>query len=209
MREPLFLQHRLARPSMGTSARLPVSGPWRRKSFAFSFVLGILLLLQSFPAAGQRPSEYQVKAAFLYNFPNFIEWPAETVPDTATTLTIGILGDDPFGKAFEPFAEKTIKGRQVAVRRSNRLQELPVCQILFICDSEKKYLPQILEHLQGRSVLTVGETEGFGQAGVIVNFILQDNKVRFEVNLAAAEGAGLKFSAKLLKLALIVQEEQE
>lgn len=172
------------------------------------FVLGIVLL-QSFPAAGQRPSEYQVKAAFLYNFPNFIEWPAETSPDTVTTLTIGILGNDPFGNAFEPFAEKTIKGRQVVVRRSSRLQELPICQILFICDSEKKYLPQILEHLKGRSVLTVGETEGFAQSGVIANFVLQDNKVRFEINVAAAERAGLKFGAKLLKLALIVQEEQK
>lgn len=208
MREPLFLYRRLVKRPVGSPARLPVCVSGCRKVFSFLFAL-VLVLLSAFPAAGQRPSEYQVKAAFLYSFPNFIEWPVETFADTATTLTIGILGDDPFGNAFEPFAKKTIKSRQVVIRRSNRLQELPICQILFICDSEKKYLPQILEHLQGRSVLTVGETEGFAQAGVIANFVLQDNKVRFEINVAAAERAGLKFSAKLLKLALIVQEEQE
>ena len=160
------------------------------------------------PALGQRPSEYQVKAAFLFNFPNFVEWPAEVLPDTSTTLTIGILGKDPFGGAFVPFVGKAVRGRTLIVERSTRLQELPFCHILFICDSEEKYLPQILEHFRNRSVLTIGETKGFARAGVMINFVLHENKVRLEINVEATERAGLKLSSKLLKLAQIVQEEQ-
>jgi len=166
-------------------------------------------VVPSAPVLGQRPSEYQVKAAFLYNFPNFVEWPAEVFPDTATTLTIGILGKDSFGGAFAPFVGEIVRGRTLVVERSTRLQELPFCHILFISVSEEKYLPQILEHFRDRSVLTVGETPGYAQAGVMINFVLQENKVRFEINVAATERVNLKLSSKLLKLARIVQEEQE
>lgn len=174
-------------------------------------LLGFFLLLLgslSSPAAAQQPSEHQVKAAFLYNFPNFVEWPEEALPDSATPLIIGILGEDPFGKAFAPFAGKTIKGRPVIIRRSTRLQELPLCHVLFICRSEAKNLPQILEYLQRRHVLTIGESEDFAQKGVMINFFLEENKVRFEINVKAAEQAGLKISSKLLRLARLVEEKR-
>lgn len=175
---------------------------------------GIILLLllcalpRPLPVDAQRPSEHQVKAAFLFNFPNFVEWPADVLTDTSTTLTIGILGKDPFGNVFLPFIEKTVKGRKARLERSDRLQELPFCHVLYICESEKKYLPQILEQFRGRSVLTVSASEGFAQAGVMINFVLEKSKVRFEINVDAAEGAGLKLSAKLLKLARIIEKEQ-
>lgn len=172
------------------------------------FILWAIALPPS-PALAQRPSEYQVKAAFIYNFPNFVDWPEGTLPDTTTALTIGILGKDPFGDAFDPFLARAVKGRKGIIRRSTRLQELPFCHILFICESEKKYLPQILEHFRGRPVLTVGETEGFAQAGVMINLVLKGNKVGFEVNVDAVERARLKLSAKLLLLATIVKEPQE
>jgi hypothetical protein len=165
--------------------------------------------LMPVPALAQRPSEYQVKAAFIYNFPNFVDWPEGALPDTTTALTIGILGKDPFGDAFAPFLSRAVKGRKGIIRRSTRLQELPFCHILFICESEKKYLPQILEHFRGRPVLTVGETEGFAQTGVMINLVLKGNKVGFEVNVDAVEQARLKLSAKLLDLATIVKEPQE
>jgi len=191
------------------------SGGGRARRGRWSAPIGVLLLfcvgplLFARPSASQRPSEYQVKAAFLYNFPNFVEWPPVALPDTATVITIGILGQDPFGDAFAPFVDKLVKGRGAVVKRSTRLQELPLCQVLFICDSERRYLPQILEHLRGRAILTVGETEGFADAGVMVSFFLQDKRVRFEINVDAAEASGLKFSAKLLKVAArIVGEEQ-
>ena len=172
-------------------------------------LLSLLCILQRpLPAEAQRPSEHQVRAAFLFNFPNFVEWPADILTDSSMTLTIGILGKDSFGNVFAPFIEKTVKGRRVRLERSNRLQELPFCHVLYICESEKKYLPQILEQFRGRSVLTVGASEGFAQAGVMINFVLEKNKVRFEINVDAAESAGLKLSAKLLKLARIIEEEQ-
>lgn len=163
--------------------------------------------LSAIPAPAQRASEYEIKAAFLYSFPSFVEWSPQALPDSATSLTIGILGDDPFGDALKPFAGKTVHGRSVVIRRSTRLQELPLCHVLFICESERRYLPQIMEHLSGRSVLTVGEMEGFAEAGVIISFYQSRNRVRFEINAAAAERAGLRLSAKLLKLGRLVEEK--
>ena len=158
------------------------------------------------PSQAQRPSEYQVKAAFLYNFTNFVEWPPSALPDTATTLTIGILGDDPFGAAFAPFENKPNQGRILHIVRSTRLQELPFCHVLFITKSEEKHLPKILEYFANRPVLTVSETLAFTRAGGAINFVLRDKKIRFEINVDAAEKAGLKLSSKLLKLAIIAPQ---
>jgi hypothetical protein len=178
---------------------------WR---VAACLILGALwAVAHSSPVAAERPTEYDVKAAFLYSFPSFVGWPNQALPDTASILTIGILGEDPFGDAFRAFAHKAAGGRLAKIKRSTRLQELPLCHVLFICNSERRYLPQILEHLRGRPVLTVGDTDGFAEAGVMMNFRLEENRVRFDINSAAAERASLVVSAKLLKLARIVQED--
>jgi len=198
-------------PSSGTLSH-SFSRPFptgRRMSFGVVLLALWCIVALSAPLTAQRPSEYQVKAAFLFNFPNFVEWPREILADTTTTLTIGVLGKDPFGDAFTPFLDKRVKGRKTVVHRSTRLQELPFCHVLFICESERKFLPQILEHVEGRGVLTIGESEGFAQNGVVINFVLQGNKVRFQINVDSAARAGLKLSAKLLELALIVQEARE
>ncbi len=161
------------------------------------------------PIHAQHPSEYEVKAAYLYNFANFVEWPEALHPDTSSTLNIGILGSDPFGSAFKTIAGKEIRGQTVAIHRSRRLADLRNCQILFIGNSERDFLPQILGALRGRSVLTVGESEGFTEQGVVIDFYVIDNKVRSKINVEAGTHSGLKLSSKLLKLAQIVRTREE
>ena len=154
-------------------------------------------------------SEYQVKAAFLYNFARFVEWPADAFPDARTPILLGILGDDPFGGALEQTVKgKTVNGRELVLRRLTRVEDLKGFHMLFVSSSEARHLPQILESLRGKCVLTVGETEGFAQAGGVINFTLEENKVHFEINLNTAERAHLKISSKLLALAKVVKDER-
>ena len=154
--------------------------------------------------AAQTANEYQVKAAFLYNFAKFIEWPTEAFSNGH--LVVGLIGDDPFGSALDQTINgKSINGRQLIIRRFKWGQNLRDCHILFIASSERKRLPQILESLRGARVLTVGELDKFCQQGGLINFILEENKVRFEINLDVAEQAGLKISSKLLALARSVK----
>lgn len=185
---------------------LPCRVPSRRRTVVgLLLAVALLAVLSPDPSQAQHPSEHQVKAAFLFSLASFVDWP-ET--EQADTLSIGILGQDPFGEAFTPFLDKQIKDRPVRLHRSTRLQELPPCQVLYICPSEARYLPQILAYLGNRRVLTVGETEGLAAAGVMINFYLEENKVRFEINVEAAHRADLKLSAKLLKLARLVEERR-
>jgi hypothetical protein len=162
---------------------------------------------QGQPAA---PSEYQVKAAFLYNFAKFIEWPVEAFKSENPSLIVGIVGADPFGSALEQtLAGKSANGRALTIRRLKWGQSLRDCHILFISASERKRLAQILESLRGASVLTVSELENFHQQGGITTFILEENKVRFAINTEAAEQARLKISSKLLILAKPVNGERQ
>ena len=149
--------------------------------------------------------EYQIKAAFLYNFVKFVEWPDEALPDPSAPIALCVLGEDPFGVALESINDKTVKGRQLMVKRFVGLQDLKVCHILFISPSEEKDLAQILASLKNSSILTVGETEGFTQFGGIISFTMESNKIRFEINEDAAGRAGLKISSKLLNLAKVVR----
>jgi uncharacterized protein DUF4154 len=148
--------------------------------------------------------EYEVEAAFLYHFAEFVSWPPEALPLPDTPITIGILGEDRIGLELEnAVRDKRVKGHplqvlQVDLRSTAKLRQ---CHILFVSPSEKRSQPQLFEVLKGASVLTVGRTERFTQAGGMINFFVQDNKVRFEINDAAARNAGLKISSKLLSLA--------
>lgn len=161
--------------------------------------------------AAPAASEYEVKAAFLYNFIKFVEWPPKAFPNRNSPLIIGVLGDDPF---FSPSAKinyldqtvdgKTINDRNIVVQRSNRLADLKNCQLLFISKSERNRIKDTLANLSGMNILVVGETENFCQQGGAINFVMQSEKVRFEINVGAAEKAGLKISSKLLNVAKIV-----
>lgn len=179
---------------------------WYRNSSALKIVLGCLMilgLLGTLSTAVQAQSnEYQVKAAFLYNFAKFVDWPAEALGGSNGTLVIGVIGDDPFGGALDQAINgKTVNGRALVVRRLKWGQDLRFCHILFISASERKHLPQIIQSLRGASVLTVGDMGQFNQEGGIINFVLEASKVRFEINSRGADQAQLRISSKLLALA--------
>jgi hypothetical protein len=167
-------------------------------------VVALLTLMRAqSPVAG----EYQVKAAFLYNFAKFVEWPPGSFSDGSAPLRICVLGHDPFGEELRDItSRKTVNGRELRVDRVLDLQLARTCHILFIASSEKANLQRILESLRGADLLTVGDTKGFVQRGGVINFVLEDNRVLFEVNRKAAEQAGLKISSKLLNVAKLVIE---
>jgi len=136
-------------------------------------------------------SEYDVEAAFLAKFPDFVKWPASS----GSPVTIGVLGDDPFGGALDQMAR---------VKRSRRVEDLKGCKIVFISRSERGNLEGILASLSGANVLTVGDSEGFAKQGGIIEFVVEGGKVRFEINTGAAGRSGLQISSQLLKLAIHV-----
>jgi hypothetical protein len=169
-------------------------------------VLGVVMALVSgtraqSPAAG----EYQVKAAFLYNFAKFVEWPPSSFSDVSAPLQICVLGRDPFGEELHNLtAAKTVNGRKLEVDSVVDLQHARSCHILFIASSVKMSMQQIVEGLRGASVLTVGDSKGFTEQGGMINFVLENDRVQFEVNRKAADQAGLKISSKLLSVAKVV-----
>ena len=167
--------------------------------------LAVLLFLPIFAlqAAGQRASEYQLKAAFVYNFTKFIDWPGESV--RSLTFQICVLGQNPFGSELTQLTDgKVIEGHPVQVLIVTNYHLVRSCQVVFISASEDAHLKQILSGLRGRSVLTVGDSPGFVDAGGMIELLVEDERMRFEVNLHAANEARLKISAKLLSLAKAV-----
>ena len=167
--------------------------------------------------ADSAPSrEYQIKAAYLYNFIKFVDWPEEKMADSNEPITIGIIGKDPFGKAFEPIKNKQVKGKKVVIKRFKGFEELKKsaeqieairkCYLLFVCRSQKKQLRKIINLVKDHNVLTVGDMKGFLKSGGIINFMMEDKKVRFEINNTAAKQAKLTIRSKLLRLAKRVKE---
>ena len=178
-----------------------------RRVCRWSWLLCLAVLVQQTHAQKEPTHEYKVKAAFLYNFAKFVEWPAAAFADQSAPFTIGILGKNPFGNAFAEVADKPIKGRVLRIEQYDELPARDSAQVLFISASQKDQLPRILDRLNRASVLTISEVEGFAHKGGIINFILEGNKVRFQINPGAADRAGLHISAKLLKLSRIVSPE--
>jgi hypothetical protein len=163
------------------------------------------LLLAGFPVMAQdaAPTEYQIKAAFVYNFAKFVEWPHEAFPDPASPIVIGVLGDNVFGDNLQKMvSNKAINNRPLQFKEFRSVAQATNCHILFISTSEKSKFSKVIEGLKGTSVLTVGESADFIGAGGMINFVLESNKVRFQINDDAAKKAGLKISSKLLSLAI-------
>jgi hypothetical protein len=183
-------------------------GPRHTRQFV-AMLLCVLSVAGRGPhAEPQVPAEYQTKAAFLYNFVKFVEWPAGTLPNDRAPIVVGVLGEDPFGSVLDDeILGKAINRHQILILRTNSVRDLKSCQIAFISPSETKHLPQILVGLRGASILTVGEAEHFAQLGGMIQFTLEGNKVHFAINVDAAERARLKVSSKLLSLATVVHDE--
>jgi hypothetical protein len=176
----------------------------RPRAIPILAVVSVLLLaLGSSRAQDAQPSEYQLKAAFLFNFAKFVEWPPEVFSEPAAPIVIGIIGENPFGKDLEDIVrDKKINARALIIKPIVSLDDGKKCHLLFISTSEKNRLPEIFQVLGKASVLTVGETDQFTQNGGVINFVREGNKIRFEISDDAAKRAGLKISSKLLNLAV-------
>ena len=166
------------------------------------FLLTFLLVIGISVASSQSPqSEYQLKAAFIFHFAQLVEWPHQAAGESGKLL-LCTLGDDPFhGELEETVSGKRIGPSMLRVRHARLTQELHGCQLLFISKAEARRIPAVLSEIQRSPILTVGETEGFLDAGGIIRFCLEGNKLRFEINRSAADMAGLKVSSRLLVLA--------
>ena len=157
-------------------------------------------------SAAQAPGEYEVKAAFLYHFAQFIEWPDDLIPHRSSPIIYGILGEDPFGDALERIiATKKIHGRTLQLKRFKSLEDLEFCHVLFVKLTEKEQTQDVMDALRVRPILTVGETEQFVHQGGIINFVIRDNRVKFEVSLSAADRAEIRLKSQLLRLATLVE----
>jgi hypothetical protein len=181
----------------------------RTGCFVLVIVVGIAATLPA-QAVERVAGEYEIKAAFLYNFAQYIEWPKDAVPGAEDSFIIGILGQDPFGSALDDIArDKTIQGKRIVLRRFATVEDYTPCHILFIASSAVSEMPAVRRRVQDTHVLLAADTEGLAQRGVVINFFVESSKVRFEINTTAAERAGIKISSKLLRLARIVTDKPE
>ncbi len=170
---------------------------------AITALMSSLLLVQG---ESPRTSEYQLKAVFLFNFVQFVDWPPSATQDSQPSLLIGILGDDPFGT----FLDETVRGerlgaRSIQVRRYRRIADIEECNILFISRSENERVAEILSAVKNRPVLTVSDGDGFASQGGIIQFFTDKNRILIRINLDAAQAANLTISSKLLRVAEVVR----
>jgi len=164
-------------------------------SFSLVFAIGLKCHAQ--------PTEYQIKAAFIYNFARFTDWPPAAFVASDSPMVIGVLGKNVFGDDLANTVNgKSIDGHPLQFKHFDSIADAAHCQVLFISASHKEDLPKILQQLQGNSTLTISETDGFIEAGGMIYLEIIDQKVRFEINNETAKKAGLNISSKLLSLAV-------
>ncbi len=153
------------------------------------------------------PGEYQLKAVFLFNFAKFVDWPATSFAGPQSPFVVCILGPAPFGRAVDDvFRDKTVDNRPVVIERFKNIAQARQCHMVFVSQSEGFHLADIILHLRGECVLLVGESDGFAEAGGVIQFVIEDNRVHFLINPDAAGRAGLKISSQLLSLARVVHD---
>ncbi len=200
----------LANPFPGARS---ATGPRRRPRVDVAAALLGAMLLALAPAAAQAEGviaskEYLVKAAFLFNFTQFVEWPPEAFADDEAPIRIGILGDDPFGKAIdETVRGETVRNRKLTIKRARRPDELKDCHLVFVARSEKGHSSEIIAALDKAPILTVGAHDDFADQGGIIGFYRDGQKVRFRINPSAAQRRNLKVSSQLLSLGKVVGPE--
>lgn len=151
-----------------------------------------------------------MKAAFLFNFTRFVEWPQDVLPPANQPMVIGIVGNDPFGESLDLIIKgETINGHPLAIMRYGAHDEIQGCQILYIGRSEAGHLTAILARLKGRPILTVSDNERFAYIGGMIGLVMEDGRVRIQINLDRAREAQLAFSAKLLRPALVIRDRPQ
>ena|SRR5438105_12300579 len=166
-------------------------------------VIAACFLALAIRAGAQSAPEYEVKAAFLYNFVKFVQWPS--TPSAPAPFRICVLGRGPFGASLSNIVQsKSISGRPILSMRLQSPAEARSCHVLFISQPDAETLKQALERVRGLPVLTVSESSDFLRLGGMINFVVEQDRVRFEINLEAAEQHHLKLSSKLLAVARVV-----
>lgn len=189
-----------------------------------------LFVSPAMAADSKQNRERQIKAAFLYNFINFVEWPKEEMPNNDEPIIIGIVGNKDFIKAFEPIKDRKIRGKKIVIkyfkdlnvlkkskgknnsRQKRTIESLKKCHILMLCSCDSFRIEnsiEIIKVLKGSPVLIVGESRGFLESGGNINFLVEKKKIRFEINLISAKHNNLKIRSKLLKLAKRVIKEEK
>ena len=183
----------------------------RSKRIGLRFACAVLLLTCTSAVtiriirAQEAPTEYQVKAAYLFNFLKFVEWPGDAPADTHGRWIFGIVGENPFrDELTQIITGKTVQGHELEVRQFQSGEDFRDCRVLFISASEKKRLPTMLAALNGSSVLTVGDMDHFIESGGMIQFVMEEKRVRFAIDISASSRARLKVSSKLLSLARTV-----
>jgi YfiR/HmsC-like len=179
------------------------------KTVLATALLALLALPAAAPAAPAPMDEYSIKAAFLYNFAKFVEWPESSFAAHPETHRFCVYGSELFSPALlKGLEKKVVQGRRVVVLHPALPQELAACQIVFLRRGDDARLPEVLGAIGGLPVLLVGEAEGFAQRGGMINFVVEQEHVHFEINRRAAASAGLEVSSRLLGLAKIIDRGQ-
>ena len=171
-------------------------------------LIALAMLVAAPPSLLSQPlaaPEYQLKAAFLFNFMQFVQWPAAAFDGGASPMVIVVLGADPFGEHLDELVRgETIRGRPIVVQRHARIEDVGQCQLLYVNESDQRKLKAVLAKLARQPVLTVSDAPEFTRQGGMINFVTQDNRVRLLINVDAATAAQLTLSSKLLRPAQIV-----
>jgi hypothetical protein len=200
---PKGARSRDVKPARGNSTRL------LRPTLILLLVLALILICKPPPllAEDQAPQDFQVKAAFLVNFPKYVNWPTNTFAETNSPIVIAVFGDEQLADELQRMVKgKSVNGHELVSKRVTKKEECAQgCHILFISDSEQSQLPEILDQLKNASVLTAGESDDFLEKGGIINLATRNRKIRLQVNLTAANQARLKISSKLLAVADMVK----
>ena len=186
------------------------SKPWRYLPARIVLTLAVLATLPAVPVRGdeadQAPRQEEVKAAYLFKFFSFVEWPDEA---TNGDYRLGVLGDSPILPVLEKLAGREVRGRRLVVHHFRRLDELEYCHILFVAPSAPGGLDRLLDRLAGVPTLTVGEQASFAEQGGMVGFFLEEKRVRFAINLDVSRDAGLSISSNLLRLAKVYRKTKK
>jgi hypothetical protein len=175
-------------------------------ALATAVVVGLTCAIE----ASAQPSEYAIKAEFIERFTRFIDWPEAAFSSPSAPFVLCVIGDNPFRGYLERLArDRKIKERSVRLVLAARMSELTSCHLLFVAASESDRVAAIVERTRGAPVLTIGDTDGFAEQGILANFFLDRDVVRFEINVDQVRRSPLVFSSKLLKLARVVRSPRE
>jgi hypothetical protein len=185
-------------------------GGWTA-SLRLGLVLGLIGLLALRAGTPPAPTdEEKLKAVFLFNFAQFVDWPATTFARADAPLVIGVLGEDPFGAYLDELVEgEQVGSHPLLVHRYHRGDELTGCHILFVSRSESDEIARLIPGLKGRSILTISDAETFTRHGGMVRFVTEAGKIRLRINVNVARDAGLTLSSKILRPATIVTADRE